>query len=109
MHEFFVSGGFTNAIGKIDCDASKVLDDVHDSNASTSNDGRSNGSSGNNTALNDALHEVSALIGRVNAESTSAVNFAGGAVLPADGTVTRVASLARRVAESAIHLLVWSA
>ena len=52
------------------------------------------------------MNKIGTFVGGVNAESTSAVDFSGGAVLPADGTVTFIASLARRVAEETTHLLV---
>jgi hypothetical protein len=80
------------------------LDDLEDANCASREDGGSNCDSKRNYAANCGLDEVRALVGRINAESSSAVLLACWAFLPADRAIASISIFAWRVTEETRHL-----
>ena len=90
-----------NSICKINSKATKALNNLDNINITSSNSGGSNDCETNNVD-SDALDLVSASISSVCTKG-AAISLASWAVLPADGTVARISSSARRIAEGTTH------
>jgi hypothetical protein len=93
---------FADAVGEINSETTHALNDRENVDI-TAADNCSCSNSESNNVHGNILDLVSACISSVCAKS-AAVILASGAVLPADGAVSGVARLARRVAESTTHL-----